>query len=82
VMAGATFERVRSPFWTTETLTGSVYPAARRAVVSLQLWSGKRWHTVARVRVGSQGTYRARLAAPGSYRVLYNQIAGPTVTTG
>jgi SpoIID/LytB domain protein len=78
----ATFERVRSPFWTTGTLAGSVYPAGRGATVSIQALTGKRWHTVRRLRVGSTGSYSARVAAPGSYRVLYGQVAGPTVAIG
>jgi stage II sporulation protein D len=74
----AAFERVRSPFWT-GVLTGNVYPAGRGAVVSIQAWTGKRWRTVRRVRVGSGGRYQVQLATPGSYRALYDQVAGPTV---
>jgi stage II sporulation protein D len=78
----ASFERVRSPYWGTGTLAGSVYPAGRGAVASIQIWGGKRWRTVKAVRLKRDGAYSAEVAAPGRYRVLYGQIAGPTVAIG
>ncbi|HTX33245.1 MAG TPA: SpoIID/LytB domain-containing protein [Solirubrobacteraceae bacterium] len=78
----AAFERVRSPYWGTGTLTGTVYPAGRGAVVSIQIWGGKHWRTVKTLRLRDNGTYRVEVAAPGSYRALYGQVAGPTVALG
>lgn len=75
----AAFERLRAPFLNLEPLRGTVYPAPRGALVSLQRLTRKGWQTVRRIRVGSGGSYSA-WAAPGAYRVLYEQVAGPTVT--
>ncbi len=77
----AAFEHVKNPFWAVDTVSGSVYPAPRGALVAIQSSTGKGWRTVRQVRAGHGGSYAVDLAA-GRYRVLYDQVAGPTVTVG
>ncbi len=77
----AAFEHVKTPFWGQGTLRGSVYSAPRGALVTVQRLTARGWRPVRRVRVGAEGNYSAYLSA-GSYRVLYDQVAGPTVTVG
>jgi stage II sporulation protein D len=62
------------------TLTGFVFPAAKGSVVAIQLRKGKRWETVRRLRVGAAGSYSMTIATGRAYRVLYDGVAGPTVT--
>jgi stage II sporulation protein D len=64
------------------TLIGFVFPAAKGSVVAIQLHRGKRWETVRRIRVGSAGGYSTTIAPARAYRVLYDGVAGPTVTAG
>jgi stage II sporulation protein D len=64
-----------------DTLSGSVYPLRRGSSVLVQQRSRKGWRTALRLSPGADGSYRAALS-PGSYRVLYGQAAGPTVTIG
>lgn len=63
-------------------ISGFVFPAASGSVVILERHSRKGWRTVARLRVGAAGSYVAPLAVLGSYRVLFEGVAGPTVTAG
>jgi hypothetical protein len=67
--------------WGIGTLTGTVYPARTGALVQIQEWSGKRWRTIQRLPVARDGTYTGAVPT-GSYRVLYNQVTGPTVSIG
>jgi stage II sporulation protein D len=78
----AAYEHVLSLPWSSATLSGTVFPYAKRATVAIQVQTRKGWRTVARVRVGFGGGYTVQLAATGSYRVVYDQVAGPTVTIG
>jgi SpoIID/LytB domain protein len=63
-------------------LSGAVFPASRGAAVVLQHWTRHGWRNVGRTRIGTEGTYQLADPGSGSYRVLYDQVAGPTVTFG
>jgi stage II sporulation protein D len=60
-------------------LHGTVFPARPGEVVAIQAAAG-RWRTVAHVRLGGGGTYGARVAGPGRYRIVYRGLDGPAVT--
>jgi hypothetical protein len=68
--------------WGSGTLSGSVFPAARRAVVAVQVRTRKGWRTVQRVRTRADGSYTARVTATGTFRVVYSGVVSPTVTIG
>jgi stage II sporulation protein D len=78
----AAFEHVKSPAWSSRILSGTVFPFAKRATVTLQVWSRKRWRTVERVRVAAAGSFVAYLSRAGYYRAIFGGVAGPTVTIG
>jgi SpoIID/LytB domain protein len=61
-------------------LGGSVFPAARGALVVLQRQTRRGWRTVRHVRLGTGGYYAVSLAQPGSYRIVYAGVAGPLVS--
>jgi SpoIID/LytB domain protein len=63
-------------------LSGFVSPASKGSILALQRRTGKRWQTVRRLRVGAAGSYQTPIAHPGSYRVLYAGVAGPSITIG
>jgi stage II sporulation protein D len=63
------------------TLSGSVYPARPGSPILVQTSGRHGWHTTLRVSAGSDGSYQAALS-PGSYRIVYARVAGPTVTIG
>jgi stage II sporulation protein D len=77
----AAFEHLRTPFWGVGTLSGSIYPAPRGALVTVQTLTPRGWRAVTLIRLGRQGSYTVELPG-GSFRVLYGQVAGPTVTIG
>jgi hypothetical protein len=64
-----------------DTLGGTVYPARAAVPVLVQARVRRRWRTILRLRVARDGSYHAALAS-GSYRIVYGQVAGPTVTIG
>jgi stage II sporulation protein D len=59
---------------------GSVFPAPRGSLLLVQRLSTGRWRTVRRAHLGAGGAYRVRLPAAGSYRVVYQGLAGATVS--
>ena len=63
-------------------LQGTVAPAPPGSLADVQLSTRRGWRTVAHARLGSGGAYAVRLAAPGTYRVVYHGLAGPAVTVG
>ena len=77
----AAFEHVKTPVWSQATLSGSVFSAPGGALVTLQTATRRGWHALRRIRLGRDGSYTADLPA-GRYRVLYEQVVGPTVTVG
>jgi stage II sporulation protein D len=71
-------------------LHGAVFPApapaaanakdGRGATVAIQVSAGHKWRTVSHARLSAAGTYTATLSGPGTYRVVYQGLAGPAVT--
>jgi SpoIID/LytB domain protein len=78
----AAFEHVKAPPWGLGTLGGSVFPAHRGSLVAIQVSTRRGWRTVEHVAVTANGSYSVQLSSTGSFRVLYDQVAGPTVTIG
>lgn len=66
----------------TRELSGTVFPAAKASVVTVQRHTAKGWRTMRRVRVGRDGSYTLSITAAGDYRVLYRGVTGPAVTFG
>jgi stage II sporulation protein D len=60
-------------------LTGAITPGRRGAWLRVQRRVGGRWVTYAWDTLGHNGRYAVRLAAPGTYRVLYRGSAGPAI---
>ena len=61
---------------------GKVFPGTKGSLLLIQRLAGRRWQTVRRAHLGSGGTYRVRVPAAGSYRVVSAGLAGPTVRAG
>jgi stage II sporulation protein D len=78
--AFTTISTVAGPRSQLPTLEGSVFPAPRRASVSVQSPIGRGWRTIQTAPIGAAGTYAVRLLTPGRYRVLYSGLAGPALT--
>jgi stage II sporulation protein D len=64
------------------TVTGSVFPVGSGARVTVQFDPGDGWAAIATAKVTGSGRYSVPVADAGSYRVLYNGIAGPEITVG
>jgi stage II sporulation protein D len=61
---------------------GDYTPVPRRRLLALQRQTGSgKWRTVRRLRTTRAGAYRATVG-PGTYRVLAQGTAGPTVRAG
>src|SRR4051794_3168216 len=60
-------------------LDGAIDRAAAGRRVHIQRRDAGRWRTVGTTRVRHGGRYAASLPGPGAYRVLWGDIAGPTV---
>jgi stage II sporulation protein D len=60
-------------------IAGDVIPARRGAEVQVQLRTRTGWLTVASTDVAARGRYRAGVAKPGKYRVVFRGDAGPSV---
>ena len=63
-------------------VSGHVFPARPGSVVTVQAESDGDWIAVASGTVARGGGYSIAVADPGTYRVLYNGIAGPRITVG
>lgn len=61
-------------------LHGNVFPAPAHGKVAIELRTRHGWHTVVRTRVGAGGSYDTALPGPGTYRVVYAGLSGPSVT--
>jgi stage II sporulation protein D len=61
-------------------LHGNVYPAPARSRVAIQLRTRHGWRTVLHARVGAGGAYDTALPGPGTYRITYGGLSGPSVT--
>jgi stage II sporulation protein D len=60
-------------------LTGSISRIRRGAAITLQRRDGRAWRALRQVRVGAQGRYSASVPGPGTYRVVWGNVAGPAV---
>lgn len=58
---------------------GTIFPAVRKSVATIELRVGRGWKVVARQRLSGSGAFRVRVARAGIYRVLYGGIYGPWV---
>lgn len=63
-------------------VTGTVFPIRAGARVTIQSEVAGAWRPVASGKIASRGRYSIAVARPGSYRVLYNGIAGRKITVG
>jgi stage II sporulation protein D len=61
---------------------GRVFPGSTGSLLLVQRLAGRRWQTVRRAHLGSDGGYRVRVSAGGSYRVVSAGLAGPAVRAG
>jgi stage II sporulation protein D len=61
-------------------LHGSVFPAPAHAKVAVQLKTRHGWRTVLHARVGAHGGYDTALPGPGTYRITFDGLSGPSVT--
>ena len=77
-----TFAHMATQSWGVGTLGGTVFPASRGEFVTIQVRSRRRWRTIQRVRVGTHGAYTAQVRDTGTYRVVFDQAIGPTITLG
>jgi stage II sporulation protein D len=66
----------------TPMLSGFVFPASKGSTVTLERKARKGWRMVRRLHVGARGSYAIEIANAGSYRILYEGVAGPAVTIG
>lgn len=69
---------LRGPRWM---LDGSVFPASKGSPVTVQRLGRKGWRNVERIRADASGSYAVALGA-GTYRVVYDAVAGPSVSIG
>ena len=63
-------------------VAGTVFPVVRRGRVAVQFDPGDGWAWIASGAVTANGGYSVAVAEPGSYRVLYDGVAGPAITVG
>jgi stage II sporulation protein D len=60
-------------------VSGTIFPATKGASLQVQRLSGSTWKTVTTVQLGSGGSYSVRVHGAGSYRVVFDREAGPSV---
>jgi stage II sporulation protein D len=65
-----------------ELLTGRVFPAAPKATATLSEQSGRSWKTVVQLKLTAGGKYSVTAPGPGTYRLVYGGLNGPSVTVG
>jgi stage II sporulation protein D len=63
-------------------LHGTVFPGRSGAPIAVQLNRNGAWRTVERAQLGQGGRYDVLLPGPGTYRVSYNGLNGPSVSLG
>ena len=59
---------------------GTIFPASTGAAFEVQRFAGGHWHKVSQATLGSGGSYSVRVSGAGSYRVLFDRMAGPSVS--
>jgi stage II sporulation protein D len=62
-------------------LSGSVFPASSGSSITLQRRGRKGWRKLRRLALGTGGGYAISVGA-GTYRVVFDGVAGPAVTLG
>jgi stage II sporulation protein D len=63
-------------------LAGTIFPGAQGTPFELQRFAGGHWNKVVVAHLGARGGYSIRVPGPGSYRVRFDRMAGPTVSVG
>lgn len=61
-------------------LAGTVFPAPRGAHANVQALVRGRWHTIGYTVLGNGGAYAVQAPRRGTYRIVYQGLAGPAVT--
>jgi stage II sporulation protein D len=61
---------------------GSVFPARRGTKLTVQRLDRGHWRAVGKVRMDGAGGYDLQLPGPGTYRISYRGIGGPSVHAG
>lgn len=64
---------------TAPVVTGSVIPAPKNAVATVEVQMGNRWLKVAAVGLGNAGRFSLRVPRPGVYRIVYRGLDGPAI---
>jgi stage II sporulation protein D len=59
---------------------GSVFPGPKGATVLVQQLTAGHWRTVRTARLRARGGFSVTVPGPGSYRVVFSGLAGPTVS--
>jgi len=62
---------------TVPVLRGSVVPARKDDLVTIQTRAGNGWRRISRVRLGRGGAYAVPVPGPGVYRTVYRGLDGP-----
>ena len=60
-------------------LTGTVTPARRGSIATVQVLRGGRWFFAGSAWIGSRGAYRWPVVKSGTYRVVYADAPGPAI---
>jgi stage II sporulation protein D len=60
-------------------VAGRFQPVPRKRVLGLERRVGGKWRPAKRVRTSRAGRYHVRLSTPGTFRVRYGAVTGPTV---
>ena len=59
---------------------GTIFPGSPGASFELERLAAGQWHTVATAKLSGGGRYSVRVPAPGSYRVEFSRMVGPTIS--
>ena len=65
---------------TAHVVYGTVFPGMPGSALAVQRLAGAHWQTVARTQLLAGGAYSVKVPGPGSYRVVYAGLDGPTVS--
>lgn len=63
-------------------LHGAVFPGRSGDGFALQALVAGAWKTVMHSHLGARGTFATRVPGPGSYRIVYAGLNGPSVSVG
>ncbi len=62
-----------------QTLSGTIFPAAKGTHVTIQVRDGKHWRKAGVATVSRHGAYAVHLTIAGTYRVVYRGLDGPSI---